>query len=487
MKILQEIIYKVPLLAVKGNTSIEIRQIQFDSRKIQQNDVFVAIKGEKSDGHEFIESVSEKGILAVVCEILPQNLKEGITYLQVRNSSEALAIMACNFYDRPSEKLKLVGITGTNGKTTTVTLLHALFMRLGYHVGLLSTIQHQIGNQVFSASHTTPDALTINELLKKIVDAGCTHAFMEVSSHALVQHRVTGLDFDGAIFSNLTHDHLDYHQTFEAYRDAKKLFFDRLNSKSFALVNRDDKNGEIMLQNCKAKKHFYGIKSMADFKAKIVSNSPQGIELEIGHQQIWFQLIGEFNAYNLLTVYASAVLLGEDSLEILAALSALNPVKGRFERIMSKQNILAIVDYSHTPDSLQNVLKTIDHFRTRNEQVITVVGCGGNRDASKRPMMADIACKYSNKVILTSDNPRFEEPEQIIEQMQKGVQPIDFKKTMQIVDRAQAIQKACEIANSGDIILIAGKGHEDYQEIKGEKHHFDDREMVEKMFALLDK
>ena len=482
MKTLKDILYKVSLLAVKGDTETHINQLVFDSRKASPKSVFVALKGEQADGHLFIQKAIDLGASAVVCEVLPEILPENVQFVQVKNSAEALAIMAANFYDRPSEKLKLVGVTGTNGKTTTASILYELFQKLGYRVGLLSTIRYLINGEEFDASHTTPDVLTINEFLAKMLKAGCTHCFMEVSSHALVQHRVTGLDFDGAIFSNITHDHLDYHKTFAEYIKAKKLFFDRLKPQAFALVNKDDKNGMVMLQNCKAKQHSFALKTDADFKAKIHAHSFEGLALEIDAQTVWFRLIGEFNAYNLMGIYGAAVLLGEKPEDVLTALSECGTAKGRFEILISPKNTYAIVDYAHTPDALENVLKTIAQLRTQNEQLITVVGCGGNRDATKRPIMADIACRFSNTVILTSDNPRFEEPEAIIEEMKMGVKPQDFRKVKIEADRRKAIQMAFELAKPHDIILVAGKGHENYQEIKGVKYPFDDQEELKKLF-----
>lgn len=473
-----------PLL-IKGNSQIEINRVEFDSRKIQKNDLFVATKGTQSDGHLFIEKAISQGAVAVLCEEMPENQPDQVVWVQVKDSAEALGYLASNFYGNPSQKLTLVGVTGTNGKTTTATLLFRLFRKLGYRSGLLSTVAYQIEDEIFEAKNTTPDALTINEFLANMLKKGCTHAFMEVSSHALVQHRVTGLHFAGGIFTNITHDHLDYHKTFAEYIRAKKLFFDHLPPSAFALVNKDDKNGLVMLQNCKAKKMSFALKSAADFKAKVLTLSFVGTELDINGNQAWFKLIGEFNAYNLTGIYAAAVLLGENSDEVLLQLSDIDTAQGRFEHIISRNKINAIVDYSHTPDALQNVLQTISQLRTRNEQVITVVGCGGNRDATKRPIMADIACRFSDKVILTSDNPRFEEPEAILKDMESGVKPQDFRKTITIANRREAIKTACSLAKTDDIILIAGKGHETYQEIRGVKYPFDDLRVVQEMFDLL--
>lgn len=474
MKLLSEILYKVRLEEISGSTHFAISSVAFDSRQVKKDSLFVAIKGTASNGHEFISKAIEGGAIAIVCEEFPGERLETVTYIKVKNSSEALGYIACNFFDNPSLKLKLVGITGTNGKTTTATLLFNLFKSLGYPVGLLSTVQNKINNTIIPATHTTPDALALNELLHQMVEQGCEYVFMEVSSHAIVQHRVTGIVFTGAVFSNITHDHLDYHKTFDEYIKAKKGLFDQLSSDAFALSNVDDKNGMVMMQNTKAKKHTYSLKSVADFKCKIIENHLNGLLLNIDGKEVWVKLIGSFNAYNVLAVYATAVLLKQDKLNILTALSNLNSVEGRFQYFKSKGGIIGIIDYAHTPDALKNVLETIKDIRTGNEQVITLVGCGGDRDTTKRPIMAGIACEYSNKIILTSDNPRSEEPEEILNQMQQGVSPVDAKKTLRITDRKEAIKTACTLAKPGDIILIAGKGHEKYQEIKGVKHDFDD-------------
>lgn len=435
-----------------------ISSVTFDSRTVKKDSLFVATFGTNSDGHLFIDKAIENGAIAIVCEILPENKNESVTYVKVTDSSFALGIMACNYFDNPSEKLKLVGVTGTNGKTTTVTLLFNLFRSLGYSVGLLSTVQNKINNNIIPATHTTPDALTLNQLLSTMVEQGCEFAFMEVSSHALDQNRVTGINFTGAVFTNITHDHLDYHKTFDEYIKAKKKFFDILSNTAFALVNRDDKNGSVMLQNTKAQKYTYGLRSVADFKCKIIENHLNGLLLNIDSKEVWVKLIGTFNAYNVLAVYATSILLKEDKTNILTALSNLNSVEGRFQYIKSTGGIIGIIDYAHTPDALKNVLETIKDIRTGNEQVITLVGCGGNRDSAKRPVMAAIACEYSNKVILTSDNPRNEDPEDILNQMEKGISPVDAKKTLRISDRKEAIKTACSLSNSGDIILIAGQG-----------------------------
>jgi UDP-N-acetylmuramoyl-L-alanyl-D-glutamate--2,6-diaminopimelate ligase len=467
---------------IVGSTNIAISSVTFDSRRVKKDSLFVATRGTSVDGHSYIEKAIESGAAAIVCEILPELLIEHITYVKVLNSSEALGYIACNFFNNPSEKLKLVGITGTNGKTTTVTLLFNLFRGLGYHVGLLSTVENKINNTIIPSTHTTPDALSLNELLAKMVDAGCQYAFMEVSSHAIVQHRITGINFAGAAFSNITHDHLDYHKTFDEYIKAKKTFFDHLNEDAFALTNADDRNGMVMLQNTKAKKQTYALKSIADYKCRIIENHLNGLLLSIDGQEVWVKLIGSFNAYNVLVVYAISQLLHKDKVQVLTTLSNLNSVEGRFQYVKSKTGIVAIVDYAHTPDALKNVLETIKNIRTGNEQVITIVGCGGDRDAAKRPIMAQIACEYSNKTILTSDNPRSENPEDILNQMQVGVSPVDVKKTLRITDRREAIKTAVALASTGDIILIAGKGHEKYQEILGVKHPFDDFEIIKELF-----
>lgn len=482
---LQDIAYKVSLNSVAGDTGVEVSAIHFDSRLVRPGSLFVAVRGTQVDGHAFIDKALAQGATAVVCEALPETLTEGVTFLEVADSQEALGIMASNFYDQPSKKLKLVGITGTNGKTTTATLLWDLFCKLGYRVGLLSTVVNRIDDQAIVSTHTTPDAVSLNALLAEMVAEGCTHAFMEVSSHALVQGRTAGLHFAGGLFTNISHDHLDYHGTFDEYIRAKKLLFDGLPKKSFALVNVDDKRGKIMLQNTKANKHTMALKGMADFKARMLTNSFQGIQLEIDGHDVWFQLVGGFNAYNLLGIYGVAKLLGESEEEVLTQMSVLTTAPGRFEQVRNSAGILALVDYSHTPDALENVLKTIADVRTGNEQVITVVGCGGNRDRTKRPKMAAIACSLSDRIILTSDNPRHEEPQAIIEEMQQGVPITHMRKTLTQVDRREAIKTAVSFAQSGDIVLVAGKGHEDYQEIKGVKHHFDDREVLAEMIEML--
>jgi UDP-N-acetylmuramoyl-L-alanyl-D-glutamate--2,6-diaminopimelate ligase len=438
------------------------------------------------DGHNFIDKAIENGAVAILCEQLPESRQETVTYVKVADSSYALGIIACNYFDNPSEKLKLVGVTGTNGKTTSVTLLFNLFRSLGYSAGLLSTVQNKINQTVIPATHTTPDALVLNELLAEMAEKGCEYVFMEVSSHAVVQNRIAGIRFTGAVFTNITHDHLDYHKTFDEYIKAKKRFFDQLPAQAFALVNRDDRNGLVMLQNTKAEKNTYALKTMADFKCRIIENHLNGLLLNIDNHEVWVKLIGTFNAYNVLAVYATAVLLKQNTTNILTALSNLNSVEGRFQYVRSPKGVIGIVDYAHTPDALKNVLETIKDIRTGNEQVITLVGCGGDRDSAKRPVMAAIACEYSSKVILTSDNPRSEDPEEILNQMQKGINPADAKKTLRITDRREAIKAACSFSNKGDIILIAGKGHEKYQEIKGVKYDFDDLEILKETIKNLD-
>lgn len=462
-----------------------IASVVSDSRKVKKGSLFVATRGTNMDGHSFIQKAIESGAVAIACEEIPETQAAGITYVKVSDTNYSLGIMACNFYDNPSEKLKLVGVTGTNGKTTTVTLLFNLFKSLGYSVGLLSTVENKINGTSIVATHTTPDAISLNELLHTMVEQGCEFVFMEVSSHAVVQHRIAGLNFTGAVFTNITHDHLDYHKTFDEYIKAKKAFFDILPASAFALVNKDDRNGIIMLQNTKAKRLTYALKNSADFKCKIIENHLAGLFLSLDNQELWVKLIGTFNAYNVLAVYATSILLKQDKTNILTALSNLNSVEGRFQYVKSPNGIIGIVDYAHTPDALKNVLDTIKDIRTGNEQVITLVGCGGDRDSAKRPVMAAIACEYSNKVILTSDNPRSEDPEEILNQMQKGVNPVDVKKTLRITDRKEAIRTACSLSNAGDIILIAGKGHEKYQEIKGVKHAFDDLEILKETIKSL--
>lgn len=478
MKILKDILYKVAIDAVQGSTEVAIHKIEFDSRKITLNDVFVAIKGTLSDGHEFIDKALSLGASVIICEKLPENIVVGVTYVQVKDSSTALAFMAANYYDEPSKKLKLVGVTGTNGKTTITTLLYQMFKKAGYKVGLLSTVKIMVDEQEYKATHTTPDSLTLNYYLHEMVNQGVDYCFMEVSSHGIHQKRTEGLTFVGGVFTNLSHDHLDYHASFAEYRDVKKSFFDGLTKDAFAITNADDKNGSVMLQNTKAKKITYALKSFADYKAKILENQITGLQLKINDKEVWVKLIGDFNAYNLLAIYGVALQLGLDELEVLRLLSELESVAGRFQYFISDNGVTAIVDYAHTPDALENVISTINSIRTNNEQLITVVGCGGDRDKLKRPVMAQIASSLSDKVIFTSDNPRSENPEDILSEMEKGVEPQNYKRTLSILDRKQAIKTACQMAQPKDIILIAGKGHETYQEIKGVRYDFDDLKIV---------
>jgi len=488
MSVLKDILYKVNMKAVTGDTGVTINNIHFDSRKVKLNDVFVATRGALSDGHDYIKDAENQGALAVVCEKIPENIINGVTYIEVENSKKALAYIAANYYDNPSEKLKLVGVTGTNGKTTIATLLYDLSTKAGFKCGLLSTVKVMVGDDEHTAIRTTPDSIAINSYLKDMNDAGVEFCFMEVSSHGIDQHRTTALKFEGGIFTNLSHDHLDYHKDFAEYRDVKKRFFDELSPSAFALTNIDDKNGAVMLQNTKAKQYSYALKSYADYKAQILENNFTGLLLKIDDQELWTRLIGNFNAYNVLAIYATADLLGLDTLEILRIISELNSVSGRFQYVISeKQKITAIVDYAHTPDALKNVLETINSIRTRNEELITVVGCGGDRDTTKRPKMGHIASALSSKVIFTSDNPRTEDPEKIIEDVEAGVEPQNFKKTTSVTNRKQAIKTACQMAGANDIILIAGKGHETYQEVNGERKDFDDLKIVNEFLKQLEK
>ncbi|MFN3755825.1 MAG: UDP-N-acetylmuramoyl-L-alanyl-D-glutamate--2,6-diaminopimelate ligase [Flavobacterium sp.] len=487
MKNLKDILYRVAIEAVKGATDVVINRLQFDSRQVEMNDVFIAIRGTMSDGHDYIGKALNQGALVVVCESFPELIVNGVTYVQVKDTQSALAFMAANFYDHPASKLKLVGITGTNGKTTIASLLYQLFQKAGYKTGLISTVVVKVHNETFPATHTTPDSLTINHYLNEMVIAGVSYCFMEVSSHGIHQRRTEALQFAGGVFTNLSHDHLDYHKSFAAYRDVKKSFFDALPKSAFALVNADDKNGLVMMQNTVAQKKSYALKTYAEYRAQILENQLGGLLLKINESEVWVKLIGTFNAYNLLAIYGTAIELGLDSFEVLRLMSELESVSGRFQFVISQNKITAIVDYAHTPDALENVLQTITDIRTKNEQLITVVGCGGDRDRTKRPLMAHIATQWSDKVILTSDNPRSEDPIDIIEEMEKGVEPQNHRKTLSIVDRKQAIRVACQLANKGDIILIAGKGHETYQEIKGVRHHFDDIETVRALLTELQK
>lgn len=483
---MQEILYRAGLLEVIGDTSISIEKVTFSSNDIAANDLFVAVKGTRVDGHSFIEQAVQAGATAIVCERLPEIIHPGVTYVRVADSSVALAFIASNYYDNPSGKLKLVGVTGTNGKTTSVTLLYRLFRSLDYNCGLLSTVENRINEQIIPSTHTTPDPIRLNKLLAMMVDDGCEFAFMEVSSHAVVQHRVTGLNFAGGVFTNITHDHLDYHKTFDEYIKAKKGFFDMLSEESFALYNSDDRNGTVMVQNCKARLNSYGIRSVADFKSRVIENTFGGLLLSVDGHEVLCRLIGSFNAYNITAVYGTAVLMGLDKLQVLTAISNLDSVEGRFQYVVSNNQVTGIVDYAHTPDALMNVLNTIKDLRTGNETVITVVGCGGDRDRAKRPLMAKIATEMSDKVIFTSDNPRSENPETIIDEMRTGVSPVNFKKTLAISDRKEALRAACGMAGPGDIILVAGKGHEKYQEIAGVKYPFDDKQVLLDSFRIFE-
>ena len=485
MKYLSDIIEGLAFTELQGSADIEITSVAFDSRKVIKGSLFVAVKGTLVDGHDFILQAINDGAVAVICEELPSRVTGEVDFLMVANSAIALGIVAANFYDNPSTKLKLVGITGTNGKTTIATLLYKLFRDLGYKCGLLSTVENQINGQVTQATHTTPDPVVLNQLLSEMVEQGCDYCFMEVSSHAIAQHRIAALKFTGGIFSNLTHDHLDYHKTFESYLKAKKTFFDELPVNAFALTNTDDKNGNVMLQNTKAHKKTYGLKSMADYKARIIENQFEGLLLQIDNEEVWFKMVGTFNAYNLLAVYAAAMLLEQDKTKILTSLSKLTGAKGRFDYIVAQNKIIGIVDYAHSPDAVQNILSTIHDIRKGKEKVITVIGCGGDRDKTKRPIMAKVACEWSDRVILTSDNPRSEDPAQIIKDMEEGVDPAFKRYTVSIIDRREAIKTACMLAKPGDIVLIAGKGHEKYQEVKGVRTHFDDMEELAECFKLM--
>jgi len=487
MKIIKDILYKVAIESVVGSTEMRINKIEFDSRKIADADVFVAIRGTISNGHDFIATTIQKGATVIVCDTLPNYLPAGITFVKVADTNVALAQMASNFYQNPSTKLKLVGITGTNGKTTIASLLYQLFTNAGRKVGLLSTVKIMVNSTQYPATHTTPDSLSINHYLNEMIENGVEYCFMEVSSHGIHQKRTEGLHFEGGVFTNLTHDHLDYHATFAEYRDVKKLFFDNLPKTAFALTNVDDKNGDIMLQNTVAKKRSYALKTFANYRAQILENQLSGLLLKINENEVWTRLIGTFNAYNLVAIYGVAIELGLESLEVLRLISELESVSGRFQFVVSTEKITAIVDYAHTPDALENVVSTINDIRTKNEQLITIVGCGGDRDKAKRPIMAEIAARLSDKIIITSDNPRTENPKTIIAEMEAGVAPNDFKKMLSIEDRLQAIKTACQLANPKDIILIAGKGHETYQEINGVRHDFDDMKIVNEILIQLNK
>ncbi len=484
--LLSQLLQGTSVRTVSGDLNRDISKLCLDSRQVQPGSLFAAVRGTQTDGHQFIAKAVESGAVAVLCEDLPENQAAGVTYVQVADSAKVLGFLASSFYGNPSRKLKLVAVTGTNGKTTTVTLLYQLFRKLGYRTGMLSTVRNYIDDRPVEATHTTPDAINLNALLADMVAAGCTHAFMEASSHAIVQERMAGLQLTGAIFTNITHDHLDFHQTFDNYIKAKKKLFDELPASAFALVNLDDKRGLVMLQNTAAQKSSFSLVNPAPFKGRLIANSLHGLQMELEDKEVWFKLIGEFNAYNILGVYATAVLLGEASEEVLVQLSDVLPAPGRFDQVRSDSGIIGIVDYAHTPDALENVLETIQELK-ENGRVITVVGCGGNRDAAKRPVMAEIACKLSDWALLTSDNPRFEEPEAILADMEKGVKITDRSRVQVIVDRKEAIATAVGLAQPGDIILIAGKGHETYQEVKGVKHSFDDKKILTEAFAQVEK
>jgi UDP-N-acetylmuramoyl-L-alanyl-D-glutamate--2,6-diaminopimelate ligase len=482
MRYLSDIIEGLAFTELQGSADIEITAIVFDSRKVIPGCMFVAVKGTVVDGHDYILQAIKEGAAAVICEELPSRVTGEVDFLMVADSAIALGIVSANFYENPSSKLKLVGVTGTNGKTTIATLLYKLFRDLGYKCGLLSTVENQINGEVIPATHTTPDPVELNRLLSDMVEQGCDYCFMEVSSHAIAQHRIGALKFTGAIFSNLTHDHLDYHKTFEKYLKAKKAFFDELPSNAFALTNIDDKNGNVMLQNTNAHKKTYGLKSMADYKARILENQFEGLLLQIDNEEVWFKMVGTFNAYNLLAVYAAAMLLEQDKTKILTSLSKLTGAKGRFDYIVAPNKVIGIVDYAHSPDAIQNILSTVHDIRKNSEKVITVIGCGGDRDKAKRPIMAKAACEWSDRVILTSDNPRSEDPARIIKDMEEGVDPAFKRYTLSIIDRREAIKTACMLAKPGDIVVVAGKGHEKYQEVNGVKNHFDDMEELGAIF-----
>lgn len=488
MKPLADILQSVTTKSIVGSLSVEVVQLQMDSRKVSRGDCFIAVKGTASDGHAFIDKCIEQGAVVIVCEVLPQTLSPSVSYVVVESSSKAVGVMAGNFYDNPSPKMKVVGVTGTNGKTSVATLLFRMFRQMGNNVGLLSTVKNQINEEIIPSTHTTPDAINLNKLMNQMVDAGCQYCFMEVSSHAVDQNRIEGIKFAGGIFTNITHDHLDYHKTFDNYIKTKKKFFDGLTPQSFALTNGDDRNGSVILQNTKAKKHSYALRTPADFKTKIIENNITGLQLDLDGVELHTRLIGEFNAYNLTAVYAAARLLDVEKQTSLTILSSLTPPEGRFDQVISANDkITGIVDYAHTPDALKNVLQTIQSVRSGNENVITIVGCGGDRDAAKRPIMAEIACRYSGQVILTSDNPRSEDPNEILRQMNEGVPITDKRKVLTIADRREAIRTAVTLANKNDIILLAGKGHEKYQEVKGVKSHFDDKEELALAFESIGK
>lgn len=484
---LTDILYTVALEQVIGNTNLDISGLAFDSRKVTIDNLFIAIKGTVSDGHLFIDKAIDLGAKAIICEEIPSKLIDGVTYLKVQNPAKALGTIAANYFQHPSKNLKLIGVTGTNGKTTVATLLYKLFRELGFKVGLMSTVENQINDKIIPSTHTTPDPIALNQLLVSMLNSGCDYCFMEVSSHAIAQYRIEGLHFTGGIFTNITHDHLDFHLTFDNYIKAKKAFFDGLPKSAFVLTNADDKNGMVMLQNTAAHKKTYGLKSLTDFKAKIIENQFSGLHLDIDNEDVYFKLIGSFNASNLLAVYGTALLLDQDKTKVLTVLSKITGAEGRFDFMVAPNKVVAIIDYAHTPDALMNVLSTIDNIRTKTEQVITVVGCGGDRDKTKRPIMAQTACDWSNKVILTSDNPRTENPETIIEDMKVGISPANQRKAIAITDRKEAIKTAFLLAQPGDIILVAGKGHEKYQEINGVKTNFDDKQILKDCFNQLSR
>jgi UDP-N-acetylmuramoyl-L-alanyl-D-glutamate--2,6-diaminopimelate ligase len=487
MKTIGPLIQDTGTMETHGRTDVMIDALSYDSRTVGTGTMFFAIRGTRVDAHDFIGDVAARGASCIVCERLPEHTAENVTYVLVKNCSDAIAWAAGAFYDHPSRKLKLTAVTGTNGKTTVATLLFRLFRSFGHQVGLLSTVQNQVNEEVIPSTHTTPDVIRLNELLNRMVQQGCEYCFMEASSHAIEQKRIKGLHFDGLVFTNLTHDHLDYHKTFDNYLRAKKKLFDEAGADAFALVNKDDKNGAVMLQNTRATRYTYSLRSMADFKAKIIESDFNGMLIDMDGSEAWFRLVGHFNAYNLLAVYGTAFLLGKEKQEIITHLSSIGSVQGRFDYTRSTTGITGIIDYAHTPDALKNILGTINELRTRNEKLITIIGCGGNRDAAKRPVMADVASDLSTHTIFTSDNPRDEEPMDILDAMQKGVKPVNYKKTVCIPDRREAIKHAVSLAEKGDIILLAGKGHEDYQEIKGVKHHFNDKEELTRMFEAFGK
>ena len=480
---LQEILSGINILETKGSCDLEISDIHIDSRKVEDNHLFIAVKGTQTDGHAYIGKAIEKGAKAIVCETFPEDIKDNITYIKVANTEDCVGKIATTFYGNPTSKLELIGVTGTNGKTTIATLLYNMFRKFGYKVGLISTVCNYIDDEAIPTEHTTPDPITLNKLLGRMADEGCKYAFMEVSSHSVAQKRIGGLTFAGGIFTNLTRDHLDYHQTVDNYLKAKKAFFDNLPKSAFALTNLDDKNGMIMLQNTKAKVCTYSLRSLSDFKGKVLEDGFEGMLLDINNVEVNVQFIGRFNASNLLAVYGAACLLGKKPEDVLLALSVLQPVSGRFDALRSPRGYSAIVDYAHTPDALVNVLSTIQEVLNGRGHVITVVGAGGNRDKGKRPIMAQEAVKQSDKVIITSDNPRFEEPQDIINDMLAGLNKEEMRKVLCIVDRKEAIKTACMLAQTGDAILVAGKGHENYQDIKGVKYHFDDKEVIREIFA----